>query len=62
MYECWSLSGLGACGSIGVAELGVVVVEVEVVYVTEECILDILAVEVVLVGVERDIDVATSAG
>lgn len=37
-------------------------VEVEVVYVTEECILDILDVEVVLVGVERDIDVATSAG
>lgn len=37
-------------------------VEVEVVYVTDECILDILAVEVVLVGVERDIDVATSAG
>lgn len=32
------------------------------VYVTEECILDILAVVVVLVGVERDSDVATSAG
>lgn len=47
--------------SVVVKELVVVGVEV-VVYVTEECIFDILAVVVVLVGVERDSDVVTSAG
>lgn len=48
--------------SVVVKELVVVGVEVVVVYVTEECIFDILAVVVVLVGVERDSDVVTSAG